>query len=71
MAQRITRLTTDQKIPGSNPGKLETFFFSQMQIVIFLGTVLISMLRMIMLPYRSQNTHIDLKNVSYIAVILV
>ena len=22
MAQRITRLTTDQKIPGSNPGKL-------------------------------------------------
>ena len=22
VAQRITRLTTDQKIPGSNPGKL-------------------------------------------------
>ena len=22
MAQRITRLTTDQKIPGSNPGKV-------------------------------------------------
>ena len=27
VAQRITRLTTDQKIPGSNPGKLEIFFF--------------------------------------------
>ena len=26
MAQRITRLTTDQKIPGSNPGALEIFF---------------------------------------------
>ena len=25
MAQRITRLTTDQKIPGSNPGKLGMF----------------------------------------------
>ena len=25
MAQWITRLTTDQKIPGSNPGKLELF----------------------------------------------
>ena len=24
MAQWITRLTTDQKIPGSNPGKLES-----------------------------------------------
>ena len=23
VAQRITRLTTDQKIPGSNPGKVE------------------------------------------------
>ena len=23
MAQWITRLTTDQKIPGSNPGKIE------------------------------------------------
>ena len=23
MAQRITRLTTDQKIPGSNPGKVD------------------------------------------------
>ena len=29
VAQRITRLTTDQKIPGSNPGKIEAniFFF--------------------------------------------
>ena len=27
VAQRITRLTTDQKIPGSNPGRIETFFF--------------------------------------------
>ena len=26
MAQWITRLTTDQKIPGSNPGKLEFFY---------------------------------------------
>ena len=25
VAQWITRLTTDQKIPGSNPGKLENF----------------------------------------------
>ena len=28
VAQRITRLTTDQKIPGSNPGRVEFFFFS-------------------------------------------
>ena len=27
MAQWITRLTTDQKIPGSNPGRLDFFFF--------------------------------------------
>ena len=27
VAQWITRLTTDQKIPGSNPGKLDAFFF--------------------------------------------
>ena len=26
VAQRITRLTTDQKIPGSNPGRVEFFF---------------------------------------------
>ena len=26
MAQWITRLTTDQKIPGSTPGRLELFF---------------------------------------------
>ena len=26
VAQWITRLTTDQKIPGSTPGRLETFF---------------------------------------------
>ena len=25
VAQWITRLTTDQKIPGSNPGKFEAF----------------------------------------------
>ena len=25
MAQRITRLTTDQKIPGSNPGEVDFF----------------------------------------------
>ena len=25
VAQWITRLTTDQKIPGSNPGKIEFF----------------------------------------------
>ena len=28
VAQWITRLTTDQKIPGSNPGKVEFFFIS-------------------------------------------
>ena len=28
VAQWITRLTTDQKIPGSNPGRIETFQFS-------------------------------------------
>ena len=28
MAQWITRLTTDQKIPGSNPGTLEFLFGS-------------------------------------------
>ena len=27
MAQRITRLTTDQKIAGSNPAEIEIFFF--------------------------------------------
>ena len=27
MAQLITRLTTDQKIPGSNPGRLDSTFF--------------------------------------------
>ena len=27
VAQRITRLTTDQKIPGSNPGKLGSILF--------------------------------------------
>ena len=26
VAQRITRLTTDQKIPGSNPAKVEIFY---------------------------------------------
>ena len=29
VAQWITRLTTDQKIPGSNPGRIETFRFSE------------------------------------------
>ena len=28
MAQWITRLTTDQKIPGSNPGTLDLLFCS-------------------------------------------
>ena len=28
VAQRITRLTTDQKIPGSNPGRIGWLFFS-------------------------------------------
>ena len=28
VAQWMTRLTTDQKIPGSNPGKLVLFLFS-------------------------------------------
>ena len=36
VAQWITRLTTDQKIPGSNPGKLECFFTS----VTFFGFLL-------------------------------
>ena len=27
VAQRITRLTTDQKIPGSNPGRIDFNFF--------------------------------------------
>ena len=27
VAQWITRLTTDQKIPGSNPGKFDFFLF--------------------------------------------
>ena len=27
VAQWITRLTTDQKIPGSNPGELDYLFF--------------------------------------------
>ena len=26
VAQRIRRLTTDQKIPGSNPGRVDFFF---------------------------------------------
>ena len=33
VAQRITRLTTDQKIPGSNPGRLVTIF-SRRKIVV-------------------------------------
>ena len=32
VAQRITRLTTDQKIPGSNPGKVAFFFFFEPQL---------------------------------------
>ena len=31
VAQWITRLTTDQKIPGSNPGELVERFFSLME----------------------------------------
>ena len=37
MAQRITRLTTDQKIPGSNPGALETFFNASFRLFIGAG----------------------------------
>ena len=33
VAQRITRLTTDQKIPGSNPGTLDAYFFEYEYIV--------------------------------------
>ena len=29
VAQRITRLTTDQKIPGSNPGRLVIIFVTK------------------------------------------
>ena len=32
VAQWITRLTTDQKIPGSNPGKVAIFFFFEPQL---------------------------------------
>ena len=32
VAQWITRLTTDQKIPGSNPGKVAFFFFFEPQL---------------------------------------
>ena len=31
MAQRIRHLTTDQGIPGSNPGRVDFFFFSFLQ----------------------------------------
>ena len=34
VAQRITRLTTDQKIPGSNPGKLGSIFVSCMHNIL-------------------------------------
>ena len=41
MTQRITRLATDQKIPGSNPGKLVDFFLYSLEIsfsvVVFFG----------------------------------
>ena len=35
MAQWITRLTTDQKIPGSTPGRLEIFesFFQNIKSI--------------------------------------
>ena len=37
MAQWITRLTTDQKIPGSNPGKIDTFSKEQLPILFYDG----------------------------------
>ena len=33
MAQWITRLTTDQKIPGSNPGRFENIFWLTIRIL--------------------------------------
>ena len=33
VAQWITRLTTDQKIPGSNPGKLDITFSFQVYLI--------------------------------------
>ena len=43
VAQWITRLTTDQKIPGSNPGKLVKFLFNE--IVSDYGRLLIRQYR--------------------------
>ena len=34
MAQRITRLTTDQKIAGSNPAVLEILFLKNAKLII-------------------------------------
>jgi hypothetical protein len=34
VAQWITRLTTDQKIPGSNPGRLELFIVNKFLLYI-------------------------------------
>ena len=35
VAQRITRLTTDQKIPGSNPGTLDAYFFLEIINILY------------------------------------
>ena len=42
MAQWITRLTTDQKIPGSNPGELEVFLF-----FFFFNSLLVNFLKIL------------------------
>ena len=36
MAQWITRLPTEQKIPGSNPGALEYFYILRLSIIIII-----------------------------------
>ena len=38
MAQRIRHLTTDQGIPGSNPGRVDFFFFSFLQNFLFFSS---------------------------------
>ena len=48
VAQRITRLTTDQKIPGSNPGRVAKFSFciefKFLFVAIFLYSILVILL---------------------------
>ena len=40
VAQWITRLTTDQKIPGSNPGELDNFFYRLLISIWYFHTIL-------------------------------